>query len=427
MLPPGSNPDGGSNVHKDGAVGSDGTGPTSDAEPIDATANQVPIIAAVSPLPGELVAGTIQIHVTVDDLDGVADVTATMGGTLVIDMTNPGGNDWVGQIDTKLLSGVVSPNIEIRAISKANIAGNLGFPVVLDNVPPLASLDPPSVRAARIVSGGVQCSQQFDPLGDDTPNDGVSVPQLTEFRARVVDLPNTGTIDSTLFIPMAGVHDVQMLVLDDTTLPLVVDTDGDGICDDINPNIVPTTTPVLSNEAAVVSLTPITPTGNAFFPGGIPFSGGNSLECAPGTDSVPPNNVCDGEPSVTDILNVSFTSAAAVYGIPPAEKFNCMGFAFDFLAANISDGFACVAIVTTDNLGNRSVSAPLRVCVDSKGEQIACQQKYFNNTSPKQLPNAGLPDCTGTVTGGVVNTTACTPRKFVKPPTSNDFELVFTP
>lgn len=391
-----------------------------DAEPLDATSNQVPQISVITPAVGQLVAGTIPIHFTVTDTDGVQSVVATIAGTSPITISNNGGSDWTGTFDTKTLAGLVSPTIVIEAVSGAGIVGDFGYEVTLDNNPPIASLDPPDVRTQKVdgsAASGFDCSQHFDPLGSDAPNDLDVVPQLVEFRARVEDLSNTGTVDTTLFIPRAGVKTVQLYVLDDTSQPLVVDTDGDGVCDDINPDIVPTSVPMLGDEAAEVDLVPIAPTGTAFFPGSLVF-GNHAAECSSGGDSKPGTALCPGEPalagqfSTTAIINQSFTSVPEVYGIPPNDTFNCMGYAMDMKATNISDGFACAAIITTDALGNRMVSAPLRVCVDSSGAGTPC--------------SGAAPDCTGTFTGGSVTSTACTPETFDTAARTggNDFEII---
>lgn len=413
--------DGGGSGKQDAALPADARVDSAvfgDAEPIDATSNQVPQITIISPTIGELVAGTIPIHFQVNDLDGVKSVAATIAGTAPITLTSS-GSDWFGTFDTKTLVGLVSPTIVIRAISGAEIEGDLGYEITLDNSPPLSSLDPQDVRLAKLDTNspsGLDCSQHFDPVGSDAPNDTDTVPQLVEFRARVEDLSNTGTVDSTLFIQRAGVKTVQLYVLDDTTQPLVVDTDGDGICDDINPEIVPTTVPMLSDEAAVVDLQSVSPTTTAFFQGGLSF-GNHSGECASGQDLTAPVQMCPGEPrrggnfATTAVINQSFTNVPEIYGIPQVDSFNCMGYAMDLKATNISDGPACAAILAIDNLGNRMVSAPLRVCVDKdQTGKVTCTPA----------------NCTGSVSGGTVNSTACTPRDFNTTARTggNDFEIM---
>jgi hypothetical protein len=49
---------------------------------------------------------------------------------------------------------------------------------------------------------------------------------------------------------------VKVLILDDTSLPLVVDTSDppDGICDDINPDLMPSVAPQSSKEAQLIDM-----------------------------------------------------------------------------------------------------------------------------------------------------------------------------
>src|SRR5262249_45081413 len=156
---------------------------------------------------------------------------------------------WVGTFDTTVLAGLVYPTIVVRADDLGGLESQLGYEIALDNAAPIAALDPPDIRAAKINQGSLLCSERFDPLGSDAPDDGEGVAQLIEFRGRVVDLPNTGTATSNVELPISGIDTVALYVLDDTTQPLIVDSDNDGQCDEINPHIVPAVVPTASNEA----------------------------------------------------------------------------------------------------------------------------------------------------------------------------------
>jgi hypothetical protein len=416
-LPPGSDsgprPDGSGSGSDAGRDGPDDGGIDG---PIDGTK---PMITIVSPPPGALLAGDLRLVVDVDDDTGISNVTATIGGVHEIPMALDSGKRYVGTFDTLPLAGLVAPTIVVRAVDLGGDMTELGYSIVLDNTPPLGAFDPPNVRLTRIAQGELECSAGFDPMGSDTPNDGESVPQLVELRARVLDLSNTGTVSTPLAIPHAGVSKVEMFVFDDSTKPLVVTSDGDGTCDAINPQIVPATVPMLPSEAAVIELTEITPGGGAFFPAGLIY-GGSNVGCSAGTDVDPPAPLCFAE-SVTTAIQEPFTTRGQIYGIPPASTSNCLGFAFDNLASNISDGWACVAVVVEDALGNRSVSAPLRVCIDSDNDGAEGCGPYGSTNPPAERPN-----CTGTYnpSTGQVTSTPCTPREFPRSNVANDFELV---
>lgn len=388
--------------------------PDSGANPDGPTSNQAPVIMLTSPTAGTIVRGMVRVEVEVIDTDVIMAVRATVGAQTVV-FTPVMGTQWQGVLDTTMLAGLVSPTIVVRATDQGGAMGQLGFQIVLDNVAPLASLDPPNVRVISAATAPGECSLDFDPVGADAPDDGESVPQLIELRARVTDVGNTGTLNSTLYIPNAGVASAVLYVFDDTTKPLVVDTDADGVCDAINPQIVPTTTPMLANEAAVVALAGITPAGAASF-GSDTFGGTNGASCVAGMPAPAPA-LCLGESS-TIAIDTAFTNEPQIFGVPPVGEFNCLGFAFDARASNITDGWACAATAITDLLGNRSVSAPLRICVDSDGNQTECSAWGTTTT-------ANRPNCTGTVTAGVVTNTPCTPRRFPSTGTANEYELIY--
>lgn len=196
--------------------------------------DQPPMIIVVTPTPGILVAGVITLEVEVIDTDGVPDdgVTATIAGDEEIAMSNVGASTWRGSYDTAPLAGLVFPTIVVRARDEGGAQSQVGFQVTLDNEAPALGIDPARVREAAVNSDGIlECSRSFDPVGADAPSDGETVAQLIELRARVVDLPNTGTSSSPVYVPRAGVADatVALYVLDDTGRPLIVDSDGDGV------------------------------------------------------------------------------------------------------------------------------------------------------------------------------------------------------
>jgi hypothetical protein len=372
-----------------------------------------PVITLVAPIEGTVHRGTMRIEVTVTDADGVMTVTGSASTqSFVLTRITAGQPNFQGFLNTVPLSGTVSPTIVIRAEDTIGDSSTLGFQVVLDNFSPVASLDPPNVRSTKpappMLGGPPLCSLDFDPLSTDAPDDGEAVRQLIELRARIVDRPNTGTLNSTLIIPLAGVATAQLYVFDDTTKPLVVDTNADGLCDAINPTIVPATTPMTANEAAVSSLLPITPRGTGQY-GTDTFGGGNAATCQVDPMPAAVDPLCLGEPTATAII-------PGIYGMPVVDANNCLGFAFDSRGTGISDGWACVAVLTTDAVGNVNVSAPLRICIDADGVGNEC---HANET----INLAGAPSCTGTVSGGVVTAAACTPLKFFAG-TADEYDVV---
>ncbi|MEJ7598843.1 MAG: Ig-like domain-containing protein [Kofleriaceae bacterium] len=420
-LPPGGI-DSGPRPDGSGSGSGDGDGGPTDAGTDGPRDGTKPVITIIGPMPGTLLAGELELEVEVEDDTGISNVTATIGGQYAIPMALVSGKRYAGRYDTdsSALRGLVAPTIVVRAVDLGGDMAELGFSIVLDNEPPLGAFDPANIRLTRLAGGVQECSVAVDPVGNDAPNDGESVPQLVELRARVLDLSNTGTLSTTLFIPHAGTTKVEMFVFADETKPLVVDTGTDGVCDAINPQIVPATVPMLPSEAAVIELVEIPRGGAGFFPESVVFGGSNATQCGKGQDTAPPPPLCAGE-SVSAAIGVPYLQRGQVYGIPPSSSGNCLGFAIDNRATNIADGWTCVAVLVEDGLGNRSVSAPLRICIDSNGDGAEGCGPYGSINPPGERPN-----CTGTYVPatGMVNNTACTPRQFARSSTPNELELI---
>ena len=72
------------------------------------------------------------------------------------------------------------------------------------------------------------------------PNDRTVAPQVFDLRARIEDDGNHAA-PASRWCRSRGVDpdETAVYVLDDVTQPLIVDTDGDGWCDSINPLLDP--------------------------------------------------------------------------------------------------------------------------------------------------------------------------------------------
>lgn len=362
-----------------------------------------PQIIIDSPAPGELVSGIIDVTATITDNAGINDlsVIATMAGTHEFDLFSGGGSTYTGSFDTRELGlGMVFPALVIRAQDAIGNQSSVGYVIALDNRPPMIDLDSPLMREYRYDANDdeFECSWIFDPLGDDATDDGESVAQLSEMRVRVEDRANGATDNSGVVIPKALVSEptVQMFILDDSNGALIVDTDGDGECDEINPLLVPTSVPMASNEAAVINMVAMPPLGNTtFLPPGVPYGTVHPVFnfCAsPDPGGNPVEAICPiSSPATRRIHDHLLKDVPAIYGMPPVDdEITCMGYGFDSFATNISDGWACVAVRAEDNLGNVSVSAPMRVCFDADGDQAECPS--WGTITPE----GSLPDCSGT-------------------------------
>lgn len=366
--------------------------------------NTGPVISNVVPGVGALIGRVITISAQVTDPAGVLDssvVAVVAHGDVMFEvklepapagsMAPPG--TYQALFDTtRLPANAIFPSISFRASDLPGNQSSAGHLVSLDNTPPLADLDPPVQFHGVKRDGDVyRCSWPFDPLGDDAINDGDTTAQLFDIRARIEDqgnAPLSGGIDVT---PISGIDDtrVHLLILDDTTKALVVDTNGDGICDAVNPLLTPTTTPMSDKDALLVNLAPVPPAGVANYLPRQPLAG---APCLSGVDSKAPDSLCLTT-NLTQAISYASNNAPAVYTIPPVlTGGQCVGRQFDTLGNHLQDGWICVAVAVADKLGNTQVSRPLRICVDKDGKGGEC--------GPSRPP---IPDCTGTQTASKPN------------------------
>lgn len=359
-----------------------------------------PAIAVQSPAAGELVSGLMTVTASITDPGGIQtnSVVATIAGVNQFSLQRLEGDTYEGTFDTRLLgTNLVFPNLIVRARDASGNQSSVGLVVTLDNVPPVASLDSAPLREGKLNSDGLlECSVLFDPLGDDAANDGQSVPQLFEIRGRVEDYGNGGTATSGVFVPVAGVDEgaVELFLLDDETGALIVDTDGDGVCDAINPLLVPTSVPVASDEVARIDLAAIGEAGASHYPGGETFSDPAFGACIAGTEAEAPGPVCLGTPA-SRVIRTEIGTDPVIYSVPPLADQRCMGNAIDAAATNLADGWMCAALGVRDTLGNSSVSAPLRLCVDADLDGAEDCPAVDTIAPPGERP-----DCTGTYDQG---------------------------
>jgi hypothetical protein len=275
---------------------------------------------------------------------------------------------------------ILYPTVSFRASDELGNESALGYNFRLDNIGPVADLDPPPIRESRLEADaslpggeGKVCSWKFDPLspelylGDD-PHDGAVVPQVFDLRARIQDDGNAPP--GTKLVPYSGVDpdNTSVYILDDTSQVLIVDTDGDGVCDDINPQLVPTTDPpTQNNQVLKIRLAPVMPRGEAVMVKDPSLPDAVS-GCYPGANADAPPVLCFYQLPVA----IGYAGASpAIWTLEPVDAKWCFGSQFDSLANNIQPGWACIAVRSLDLLGNRSVSEVLRVFITEDGQPPA--------------------------------------------------------
>ncbi len=384
-----------------------------------------PTIAFLSPLPDQYIFGNFAIEVKIDDPSGIDDasVVATVSDLDVnkqkivhtVAMKREGNGvatdgQFIGVYQGPELSHLFfDPEIKVYA---ADVVGNYstaGEGVFVDNSPPAIDLDPPKTRV-RKWNDGWECSQAFDPLGDESSNDGDQVFQAVWLKARVEDRGNYALGLAHEHVSKVDPASVELWVIQATDAPLIVDTDGDGFCDDVNPELKPSTQAMMPKEALVMSLVPV-PSGGApdFTPDNQPAAPG----CAVNGDgqAMAPQPLC-GETSLSFMLGyTNLLAESSVWSPPPvkAMDLDCQGLQVD--AANrIADGPVCATVRARDNAANRNVAPPLRLCVNKYGKNGVCDPQLYQLHGDSIAPgHGGLPDCTGTVVNGKVTQTPCKP------------------
>jgi hypothetical protein len=361
----------------------DGNGITSLAARNFTIDNVGPTIKNTLPASGSLIGKIITIAANVDDPAGVMDssvVAVVANGDIHFEVSLTKGTDGVYRAifdTTQLPIYAIFPTVSFRAQDVLGNESSVGYLVSLDNTPPILDLDPPAdMRLTRASDGA--CSWPFDPVGPDAIDDGSVVTQLFDIRARIEDRGNTPLTGTADWIPIADIDpaSVNVLILDDTSLPLVVDTSDppDGICDDINPDLVPSVSPQTSKDAQIVGMVPMP--ANA---GVGNYTPQPDVSCS-GADSTSPTAFCDTTYSplknqvMTYVLGyLPKLASPAIWTVAPivADDLQCAGRQFD-ASNHLQDGWACVAVEASDKMGNKQVSRPLRICVVATPGSTAC-------------------------------------------------------
>ena len=370
-----------------------------------------PAITMTTPVPGAVVGGLVQISASITDQSGVLDssVFAIIGDNLGNPVFNlqlqPQGSGIYGiPFDTLNLTQcapppatslcIVFPTISFRASDSVGNETSLGYSFSVDNVPPRSDLDPPQMRQMRLAATGYQCSFLFDPLSvnrdlGDMPNDGCMVPQVFDLRARIQDEGNRA--NGLKITPIAGIDpdNTSVYILTGTEQPLVVDSDGDGNCDTINPLLAPTIGPLTqSDQVLKIRLAGVPPGGIADFRPDATLP--TSYPCGEGTEPGPPKVLCALDGFEQPTLAISYENdAPAIWSVEPITPDRCIGNQLDTRANNIPDGhWVCIAVGSADLLGNKGVSRPMRVWVNYNDAGGFCATPPASAGPP--------PTCTGT-------------------------------
>jgi hypothetical protein len=332
-----------------------------------------PKIRVDDPPNRSIVHGVKELRLTVTDPSGikpgslVADINS---GLLVITQWDGKEPSFSQKFDTRLFgTGLTQLTINITASDGVGNKATVSHQLRLDNLPPLLSLDPPYIREERMSGPNVYyCSAAFDPVGDLAANDLQRVYSSKRYRALVLDQTNHSVGAQVDYLAGVDPAKVVLYVQPDSSLPLLIDTDQDGVCDDINSLDLPE-----KDRPTQLQLLPVNPGGSAWYSKTIDTT--NALHMAPrciadpnGSDTAP-NPICRAP--ATEMFRVvpgpSPTKPSAVYAVNPSNDDGttgeCAGGSWE-LVSIAKEGWLCMAARAEDNIGNIGVSAPLRICFD---------------------------------------------------------------
>jgi len=334
--------------------------------------NLGPVIKIVSPpTPNQFIGGKVTLSFTVVDMPaGVAAETVKVVLNGVPSTYSKDDKSWshatdnafAYTFDTKNFDSQILLSVNIRADDLAgNASDGASIQYYIDNVPPIIDLSPPKLQERQFVSQSKwTCSEEFFPLGD-SPVDLETVPAVTRLRALLWDVGNTADGQDAFYfsdIDNANTNTIPHLYFQtDTSKPLLKNADptkhGE-VCNAIADETLP-----------LVTLVPLAPAGVAYYS---PAAQAHAGVCEAGTDAQAPLDLCGGNSDLSRVvqheLGLTTPVVAAVYVVAP-DSLQCTGSQFDLTNIATKDGWVCAAVSAIDRTGNRSVSAPIRLCLDA--------------------------------------------------------------
>lgn len=348
-----------------------------------------PSIRVESPGNGTIVHGEVTLNITVEDMSGIepGSLRAVINSNLrTISDWEIMGSSYRQTFDTRAF-GLELTQLTIN-FTATDVVGNeatVSHLLRLDNVPPLLDLDPPLVREFREdlikTDDKYYCSMLFDPVGDLAMDDlSTTATTASYFRVLVEDRTNTPT--GSLFGYYAGIATTKVVLYaqPDPATPLLIDTTGDGICDEVNFTDLPE-----AKRPVLVRLSGVDSRGGSYFAKMLNDYSGDQCSGDPnGAD--PPEEICEGTEMYRVVRGRREDKPPAVYAFNPtnASTGECEGAAWEVMPI-VGQGWRCLAARAEDTIGNVGISAPLRVCFDSTGTSPACD--------PSKAPKC-TKDCT---------------------------------
>lgn len=338
-----------------------------------------PAIGVASPGYMTIVRGDVVLNITVSDPAGVNldSITGSINKDLYVlnDWQNTGGGNFTTHFDTVPFGFELTQlTINIKATDKVGNQNTVDHVLRLDNLAPLISLDPPPIRIGNAANN--QCSAEFDPVGPDAQNDVSTADISSLYRIEIWERTNHSPGANVDYV--AGVKDSTVkLFVQVPSIPLLIDTNGDGQCDEINSDALNE-----DDRPTQISFQPLSVRGSAYYAATESFPQGDW--CVAGGQTMPPAYLCPA-------TMMTYASPQPISGNPPAiyalapnngSTGACEGNTWE-IGKIVPEGWACLAARVEDNIGNVGVSRPLRVCIND-------QMGTPNCNSATDTP----PDCT---------------------------------
>jgi hypothetical protein len=358
-----------------------------------------PTIQIVSPPPVgvHFIGGQVTIEFTaVDEANGSGVDPSTLSvivNTSAPSLYVPGDTSWVAKPDGKTFDYSFSTveystqyqiGVIVGGADKAgNKAQGANAQYYVDNSPPIVDLQPGLLQEEDNGPSYI-CSAPFDPLGV-SPHDLDIVHSVNTFRALVWDQGNVPDgVGATFYSGIDNGAGVRLYFQADPSAPLLKNKAGTagGLCDDVADLSLP-----------FASLTPAAPFGTPYHPANAPTISG----CSDGTDTSPPTQTACGNNS--DLVRVIAHDDApqvvvpVIYGVQVDTGGFCTGSPLGLTTKVAQDGWVCAAVVAQDNIGNRAVSAPIRLCLDAT-EYSGSPPCATQSTTPPTCVGAAPNNCT---------------------------------
>jgi len=233
------------------------------------------------------------------------------------------GDTYTFEFDSRQVTGSVAQmTVNVSASDKVgNVSGAASELLYLDNFAPWIDLDPLPVRTT---AGGAEnkCSASFDPVGDNAKNDLSTVAHSGTFRAVVWDQTNVDTSDTGQILHFANTNrdSVRLYLQADQTVPLLIDKDKDGRCDDV----------AMVDSTDSLELAPVAKAGQPLFvvdDAVAPTAA--ALACTTHDAPAPPNLCLNQVSDMWQVIQDEYNGTPVIYAASPTPGLECTGVSWE--------------------------------------------------------------------------------------------------